>query len=229
MALLIEIAFLLLIVMVNRLAFIYVVNRRLHLTLAKNPLLTFVYFIVMAGVLAFLFPYEAVRLYVPGSSLTLLFFLFMLFVVYPWAYGRLKAHHQTPTRLAKAYPDQQFLLIDTRYLFSKTGDVIFQQTAVGILLLILDEAGVPLSELVPLFALIFGIIHLHLFVATRALWATYFTISAAVGGFMLPFIILTVPGGIYFSIVIHMLWYVASGALFGSIEAIERDILRKRR
>lgn len=228
MTLLVEIAFLLVIVMVNRLAMIYVLNRRLHLTLTKNPLLTCIYFILGALVLALLFPVEATALYFSGSSLAFFFCLFMLFVINPWIYGNLKKAHRLPVHLAKAYPDQQFLLIDRRFLLSKTGDVIFQQTAVGILLLILWEAGVPLSELVPLFAIIFGIIHLHLYVATEALWATYFTVSAAVGGFVLPFLILTVPGGVYFALVLHMLWYVGSGALFGSIEAIERKAARKR-
>ncbi|MEK9160490.1 MAG: hypothetical protein AAB440_00430 [Patescibacteria group bacterium] len=229
MALLIQIAFLLFIVMVNRLAFIYVVNRKLHLTLTKNPRLTFVYFLFMALVLAALFPQEALRLFDPVSSLTVFFTLFMLFVVNPWVYERMKKLHQTPSRLAHAYPDQQFLLIDTRFLFSKTGDVVFQQTAVGILLLLLYGAGVPLSELVPLFAVIFAIIHLHLYATTRALWATYFTISATVGGFMIPFIILLVPGGVYYAIIIHMLWYVGSGALFGAIEAVERGLKSRKR
>jgi len=229
MGLFIETAFLMLIVMVNRLTMIYVLNRRLHLTLTKNPLLTFVYFVLMAFGLAALFPSEAVALYHPGSSLTILFFLFMLFVVNPWVYKRMKDLHQTPARLSRAYPEQQFLLIDTRFLFSKTGDVIFQQTAVGIFLLILSDAGIPLSELVPLVAVIFGITHLHMFASTKALWVTYFTISAATGGFMLPFIILLIPGGIYYAIVIHMLWYVGSGVLFGAIESVERGAFRRKK
>ena len=223
-----EIIFLLVFVMINRLAFIYVVNRRLHMTLSSNPILTFVYFILMAAVLGILFPTYAVALFHPGSSLTVVLFLLILFVVNPWVYARLRHLHQAPLLLAKAYPDQQFLLIDTHYLFSKTGDVIFQQTAVGILLLLLSDSGVPAMELVPLFAVIFAVIHLHMYAATKALWATYFTISATVGGFMLPFIILMVPGGIYYAIILHMLWYVGSGALFGSIESIERGVMRRK-
>jgi len=228
MGLFIEIAFLLVIVMVNRLGFIYVVNRRLHLTLSKNPLLTFLYFILMTAVLAVLFPHYAAVLFQSGSTMAILFCLFVLFIINPWVYARLKELHQTPSKLAEAFPDQQFLLIDTRFLFSKTSDVIFQQVAVGIMLLILSEAGIPMSELVPLAALVFAIIHLHMFFATRILWATYFTISATLGGFMLPFLILGVPGGIYYAIVIHMLWYVGSGALFGAIEAVERGINRRK-
>lgn len=228
MGLLIEILFLLVIVMVNRLGFIYVVNRRLHLTLSKNPLLTFVYFMLMTAVLAVLFPHYAVVLLAPASTIAIVFCLFVLFVINPWVYARLKELHQTPSRLAEAFPDQQFLLIDTRFLISKTADVIFQQTAVGIMLLILSGAGVPTSELVPLAALIFAIIHLHMFFATKALWASYFTVSATLGGFMLPFLILGVPGGIFYAITIHMLWYVASGALFGAIEAVERGLNRRK-
>ncbi len=209
---------LLAVTLVNRLGFIYVVNRRLHLTFAQNPMLTFLYFLAMAGIILALFPSYASILFGGASIFTILLCLFVLVVLNPWIYRRLKASKHVPERLAKANPEQQFLLIDEKYLFSKTGDVIFQQVAIGILMLILFGAGIPFEELVPMFALIFAALHFHLFFSAKRLWATYFTVSATLAGFMFPFLILLVPGGIYFAIVIHTLWYVGSGALFGLIE-----------
>jgi hypothetical protein len=215
----IEAAILLALVLVNRLGFIYVVNRRLHLTFAKNPVLTFLYFIGMAVLIALILPQYALLLLAPGSILITLFFLFMLVVVNPWIYHLLKTGKHLPAKLAKANPEQQFLLIDEKYLFSKTGDVIFQQIAVGILLLMLFGVGIPFNTLVPLFALLFGALHFHLFFSAKKVWASYFTTCAAAAGFMFPYLILFVPGGFYFAVIIHMLWYVGSGAFFAFVEA----------
>ncbi|HYD93286.1 MAG TPA: hypothetical protein VEB18_02405 [Candidatus Paceibacterota bacterium] len=209
---------LLALVLVNRLGFIYVVNRRLHLTFAKNPMLTFLYFLGMALLIILLFPAYAAQLFGGAGIFTVLFFLFVLVVINPWIYRMLKENEHVPRRLAKANPEQQFLLIDEGYLFSKTGDVIFQQVAIGILMLIFLAAGMPFEQLVPLFAVIFGALHFHLFFSAKRVWAAYFTVCAAAAGFMFPFIILLIPGGVYFAIVLHMLWYVGSGALFGLVE-----------
>lgn len=209
---------LLAVTLVNRLGFIYVVNRRLHLTFAKNPMLTFVYFLLMAALIILIFPGYAGILFGGASILTLLLCLFVLVVLNPWIYRQLKSSHRIPARLAKANPEQQFLLIDEKYLFSKTGDVIFQQVAVGTLMLIFFGEGIPFEQLVPLFALIFAALHFHLFFSAKKLWAAYFTVCATVAGFMFPFLILLVPGGIYYAIVIHTLWYVGSGVLFGLVE-----------
>lgn len=215
-----EAALLFAFVLVNRLGFVYVVNRRLHLTFAKNPMLTFLYFLLMAALLAVLLPTYAIQLF-SAPILIILFLLFMLVVINPWIYWLLKKEKHIPAKLAKANPEQQFLLIDERYLFSKTGDVIFQQTAVGCLMLIFVSAGVAFSELVPLFAFLFAALHFHLFFSAKKVWAAYFTICAAAAGFMFPYLILLVPGGIYFAIMMHMLWYVGSGALFGLVETAE--------
>jgi hypothetical protein len=57
-----------------------------------------------------------------------------------------------------------------------------------------------------------------MFLSTRVIWALYFSMFATLGGFVLPFLILNVEGGIYYAIAIHMLWYVGSGAFFGFLE-----------
>lgn len=213
-----EIVFLVALVVVNRLAFVYLLNRRWRLSFTQNPILTFLYFILATVAIGFLFPKEVLGLYASGTILLPVFFLFMLLVVNPWIYNRLKRDHHLPVMLAKRDPEQAFLSIDERYLFSKTGDVIFQQTTVGVLLLLLATAGMTIEVLVPLFALIFAMLHVHMIFSARPIWAIYFIVSASAAGFVLPFIILTMQGGIYLAIVLHMLWYVGSAALFGYIE-----------
>lgn len=223
MTLLVEVAVLIALVLVNRLGFVYVIDRRLHLSFVKNPVLTFVYFIVMSlVVVALFFPY-AVTAFNPGTSLTVMFFLFVLFVLNPWAYRHMKEAGLVARRLSKLYPGQSFLQIDERYLLSKTGDVIFQQTALAILALMLTALGVPFTTLVPVFAIAFAVLHLHLYLSMPPVWATYFTICATASGFVLPYLLLLVPGGVYYAIILHLLWYVGSGALFGSIEKAERS------
>ncbi len=218
MPLFLEIVVLSGIFLVNRLTFIYVFNKRLHFSFSKNPALTFLYFIVMALVVAGLFWGYAVELYASSSSVAVWVSLIILTVINPWVYARLKALRKLPKKLAEGNPDQQFLLIEDKYLLSKTGDVLFQQTVVGILLLIIARSGIPFETLVPLFAIVFFLGHLHMFLTTRVIWALYFSLFATLGGFILPFLILHTPGGVYYAIALHMLWYVGSGAFFGFLE-----------
>jgi hypothetical protein len=206
------------ILIVNRLTFIYVFNRRLHLSFSKNPTLTFLYFVFMGLAVAALFWGYTKELFFSSSILSVLVCLVVLTVLNPWIYDRLQALDKEPDRLAKANPDQQFLLIEDKYLLSKTGDVLFQQLVAGILILLLSKAGLPFDVLVPIFAGIFFLSHLHMFLSTRVIWALYFSMFATLGGFVLPFLILNVEGGIYYAIAIHMLWYVGSGAFFGFLE-----------
>src|SRR3989344_8214408 len=218
MPLFVEIVLLFGIFLVNRLTFIYVLNRRLHFSFSKNPALTFLYFIVMAFAVAGLVWAYAIELYTSSSSVAVLVCLIILTVVNPWIYARLKALDKVPTKLGDANPDQQFLLIEDTYLLSKTGDVLFQQTVVGILLLIMAKSGIPFETLVPLFAGVFFLGHLHMFLTTRVIWALYFSLFATFGGFILPFLILHTPGGIYYAIALHTLWYVGGAAFFGFLE-----------
>lgn len=202
----------------NRLVFIFLFNRRLRMSFSENPALTFVYFVGMGIAVAALFPSYAVQLFFPHSIASVVFCLAVLFVLNPWIYDRLEDLKKEPSRLAKANPDQQFLLIEDRYLLSKTGDVIFQQIVAGILILLLAKAGMSFEMLVPVFAGIFFLSHLHMFISTRPIWAAYFTLFATLGAFVLPFLILNVEGGVYYAIAVHTLWYVGSGAFFGFLE-----------
>lgn len=206
------------ILIVNRLAFIYLLNRKWRLSFSKNPSFMFLYFVGMALMVVVLFWGYARVLLLPVSVISVLTCLVVLTVLNPWIYDRLQSLKRQPTKLAHAHPDQQFLLIEDRYLLSKTGDVIFQQIAAGILILIMTKAGIPFETLVPLFAGIFFVSHLHMFLSTHIIWAVYFSLFAVLGGFVLPFLVLNVDGGIYYGIAIHMLWYVASGAFFGILE-----------
>jgi len=218
MTLFIEAILLFFVLMVNRLAFIYVFNRRLHMSFAKNPASTFLYFILTAFAVGVLFWDYVVELFTPSSIVSVFVCLVVVTVLNPWIYERLQEHKKRPVRLAQANPDQQFLLIEDRYLLSKTGDVIFQQMVAGVLILIMARSGVPFETLVPVFAGIFFLSHIHMFFFTETIWALYFSIFATLGGFVLPFLILNVEGGVYYAIAIHTLWYVGNGAFFGFLE-----------
>lgn len=218
MSLWVEVVLLFGILLINRLTFIYVVNRKLHLSFTKNPALTFLYFVFMGLAVAVLFWDYTKELFFVSSVLSIFVCLVVLTVLNPWIYGRLQLFDKEPDRLAKANPDQQFLLIDDKYLLSKTGDVLFQQLVAGILILLMARSGIPFDTLVPIFAGVFFLSHLHMFLSTRVIWALYFSIFATLGGFVLPFLILNVEGGVYYAVAIHTLWYVGSGAFFGFLE-----------
>ncbi len=229
MTLFVEGLLLFFVLVANRLTFIYILNRRLHMSFVKNPALTFLYFIGTALAVAVLFWAYAVELFTTHSVVSVFACLAVVTVLNPWVYDQLEKRERRPTRFARAHPDQQFLLIEDKYLLSKTGDVIFQQLVAGILLLIMARSGIPLETLVPVFAGIFLLSHVHLFFITKAIWALYFSIFATLWAFVFPFLILYVEGGVYYAIAIHTFWYVGSGAFFGFLEQATETATRTRR
>lgn len=187
------------------------------LTFADSPVWSLFYFSAWAALVALLFPDKIHVLFAGVSSLGYLALAFMLLVVFPVLYYAIRTTDGSPEWLAAIYPGEGMLTLGERYILAKIGDVVFQQFVAGALILTLAEGGMSYPVIVGVFVGLFAAAHLYIFRTDGLLWGLYYTTYAALSGFVFPFLILLVPGGIVYAILVHMLFYVLSGIFFAKL------------
>lgn len=179
----------------------------------KSPLRTSLYFLCASLIVYFLFPNEIhsfTRTITVSSVSILLVFLCGAFLYYILCdtYMRvigLKRHH-----LLLAQMNQ-------RYLFSKIFEVLFQQMEIVVLVALLQSIHLPFPIMVFVFALLFASLHIPLIKLKSRNFGIYFTIAALLSSFAFPYCILFIPGGIIYSFMIHITFYLFSGALANGV------------
>ncbi len=187
------------------------------LSFENAPVWSLFYFGAWAALVAFFFPTEIHALFAQVSSLGYLSLAFMLLVVFPSLFHAIRTRDGSPAWLLALYPDEGLLTLGERYILAKIADVVFQQFIAGVLILMLAAAGVPYPTIVGVFVALFSAAHFYIFRTDGLLWGLYYTTYAALSGFAFPFLILFVPGGIIYAILIHMLFYVLSGIFFAKL------------
>lgn len=197
------------------------------LTFADAPVWSLLYFSAWALLVALFFPAEIRLLFADVSSLGYLALAFMLLVVFPALYRAIRTTDGSPEWLASLYPGQGMLTLGGRYILAKIGDVAFQQFIAGALILTLSANGVSYPVIVGIFVALFALAHFYIFRTDGLLWGLYYTTYAALSGFAFPFLILFVPGGIAYAILIHMLFYVLSGIFFAELPRPSAAISRE--
>jgi len=204
-------------------------TKKLKITYVNAPVWTFFYFSAFAIVIALVFPGHIARLFagVNFSGFLLLTFLFV--VVFPFVYHILRKQGGVPAWLIKDTPDEPILSLGERFILAKVADVVMQEFTAGIIILTLSDAGVSYPWIVFASVVIFGLAHAYIFQTSGAFWGMYYTSYAMLAGFAIPFLILFVPGGIAYALVLHMLFYVLSGAFFAKFprpgSAAHHDVL----
>lgn len=193
---------------VSWLFFTYVLKHRLGFSYISTPFKAVVFFLLLTAVVAFLFPAEVTQLYSNPPVFAVLFCLGVLCVINPllYAYARKKG---SPT---DAHRDLEMLSLRWNFFVSKPSDVLYQQTSFGVFLLLLADAGVSFVTLVGLFAAAMFLTHLGMFLSVPRRFAWYFLVSSVVFSIPVVWLILFVPGGVYYALGLHMLWYVLGGA-----------------
>lgn len=119
-----------------------------------------------------------------------------------------------PSVLIKKYPNEFFLALDSRYLISKTFDIIYQQIFIILLVAALARIGLSVKEITLAFALLFSVIHFPLIWIEGRLWGIYFMTAALLSALFFPPLILQVPYGFIYTFIIHWGFYTLSGMLF---------------
>lgn len=187
--------------------FTYILKRKLAWSFSRTPVRTASYFLLLTVLVGWMVPEAAIALYSTPTLGALVFLALTLLVVNPLLYAMARDRAREDVHI-----DLELLRLDMRFLISKPADVLFQQTVFGVLLLVASTT-LSLPYVIGLFALAFGLFHLGLFLRMPQGWALYFLASAIVVCVPLAYLLLFVPGGIYYALALHMLWYVVSGAV----------------
>lgn len=189
-----------------------VLNKRFNITHTRWYVITCFYFLIATLLVIYshhnyFSPLQQVGV-VPGLILIGLFILNPL--IY-W-YARKKLEH--PTDLIERNNSQNFIKLDYRYLASKTCEIMFQQTCIIILVLLLEKAGLSLIQIMVSFSLLFSLAHFPLLLTGQHSWALYYIIFSALSGFIFPPLILKLPSGFIYSFIVHWLFYTLAGVGF---------------
>ena len=202
-------------------------DKYFKLSFADAPVWSFFYFSAWALLAALLFPSEVAELFSQVSILGYIALVFFLVVVSPILYRMARTQSGRPEWLATLFPDEGMLTLSERYILAKDADVIFQQFVVGAMILVLARGGVPYPAVVGVFVALFAAAHLYIFRTDGLAWGLYYTTYAALAGFAFPFLILFVPEGIVYAIMIHMLFYVLSGIFFAALPRPGKAVVRE--
>ncbi len=192
-------------------------ERHFHLTFADAPVRSLLYFSAWSVIVILIFPAQVRELFIQVTPTYYLLLIFIMFVVFPGIFHTTRKREGSPQWLLAFFPAQGILTLGERYILAKIADVVFQQLIAGVMILILFQAGVSYPAIVGIFIVLFASAHLYIFRTSGMFWGIYYTTYAALGGFVFTFLILFVPAGIMYAILIHMLFYVISGVLFASL------------
>lgn len=185
---------------------------RLKIDYVKRYVLTAVYFLFATFITWTLFPsvsglFRELSFY----DLVILIFFFIINIV---------IYHITPMLLTKPllflkkFPFHQWLSLDYRFMFSKSFEILFQQFAIGALVVKLGEVGLTPGGIVLFFAIFFALVHAPLIWLDNLEWGLYFTFSALLSAVAFPVLILTFSNGIVWSYIVHWLFYTVSSIVF---------------
>lgn len=214
---------------VERFWYVRYLQSRWQITFLDAPARSLLYFSAWSLAFIFLFPKESSTLFEGANIVGYFFMLFALFVAFPSIFRALRDQVGAPAWLTKEFPTQGLLTLEERYIVAKVGDVISQQLVAGIMIVMLVAAGVSYPAIVFSFVALFALSHLYLFQSSGFVWGMYYTVLAMGGAFAIPFFILFVPQGIFYSTLLHMLFYVMAGVFFAKLPrptaAICRDIV----
>lgn len=126
-----------------------------------------------------------------------------------------------PVRRIERAPHVYWLRMDARYLVSKTFEILFQQTMLWILVLMLREAGFGVRELTLVAVPVFGIVHVPIAMLVGRFFGIYYFVSSLFAGLIFPYVILTWPDGFLWSLICHWGYYLVSQLLFWDWESTE--------
>ena len=107
-----------------------------------------------------------------------------------------------------------FATMDYLFLFSKSFDIFFQQLLFLTLVLIFRVSFGNSANIVLFCAVLFGAIHLPLFITKHNILAPYFVIASFFAGGIFSWLILSFPYGFIYSYIFHWMFYVVAGVVF---------------
>jgi len=201
--------------------FYNVLYRRWGIDYTRQFWWTTAYFIGSAAVTSIIFWEHISRVLQNFTALPLMVLgIFMLFQLVLYVYIPKWLHE--PKDYFEKYPDRYYLKIDWRRLISKSADIGAQQILIVLLVLFLQDAGLPLYQLVLWFFVLFVLLHVPLIASEWGRWPSGLFAGAVVAfSASFPLLILYVPYGFVYTFILHWLFYTLTGLVFWSIRSID--------
>lgn len=185
---------------------------KMDINMINNHIYSSVYFLFWSTVLFLVFEPWLAGL-VSDFNVVPIIVLALLFLISWFTYYLLKHKLKPPKKLIKRYPKERFLTLSYRYLFSKSFDILFQQMAVVIAIIMLSKAGISFTTLTIGFALVFGFLHARI-VQKEGNIGWIYVIASTFAGLIFPFIILNIDYGFVYTYILHWMYYLLLGVYF---------------
>jgi hypothetical protein len=136
------------------------------------------------------------------------FMLAMLFVFNSLIYNYVGRYYPTYQKVFELDSTLYFAKFDHKYLLSKSCEILYQQTMIGLLAVWLFTNGFSLWVLIFVFALIFAFGHVPLLFFIKKQVGLFFLAASILSSFVFPLLILYVNWGIVYSYIFHWLFYI---------------------
>ncbi len=178
--------------------------------------LTSAYFLCLTALAAVIFMTTLLPLAdtFTGTSVTI---LAMMIALQPVLYFVSRQYLRKPQKVIARHPQEFFLTLDYRYLFSKAFEVLFQQTMIVALVLTIHRETESLLYVILIYTVVFSIAHIplmNLFGDQAKSFARFYVVAAIVSGLVFPPLILKVDGGFVYAYVIHSFFYTLLAVVF---------------
>jgi hypothetical protein len=107
-------------------------------------------------------------------------------------------------------PYSDLLFASPWYFLPKAAEILVQQVLIVVLILKLSERITSLFRLLLIYAFTFGSIHLSMYVIVGAPmpYGLTMTIAALISTIFFPYLILRIHGGVVYTYMIHLLFYI---------------------
>lgn len=177
----------------------------------SQPLLFSGYFFLASVLIVFLFP-TVLGLLQP--YVTVILILCAAYILAVLGYGIRRHSLRAPTEfIARHGIKNAFIRLEYPFLFTKGFEIAFQQLCFAVFVLLVSMQGVGLLQLSLLSAAVLFILHIPLWFTHGAQWGSFYISSSIILGFVFPYLVLFVPGGLSFTFALHLLAYVVAGVV----------------
>lgn len=194
--------------------FYNVLFKRFGYGYTKGFVVTTAYFLSSAGVATVLF-WDTLRLVLVDFSLMPLVALGIVMVVQLAVYTYMPSHVKRPDAYFAAHVDRYYVDIHWKRLVAKSADIVAQQVYIVLIVLFLQSFGLTLFGTVLWFGVLFALLHAGLVMAEWGKWpALLFGGAVVFFSIAFPILILTVPYGFAYNIILHWLFYTITATTF---------------
>jgi hypothetical protein len=217
----------------------FAVRNRLNLAYTDRPLSFAVYFLLCSLVGVWLFRADFAMAPIKSNLVIPVLILLGTFLLTVAIYASGKRRIPEVAPLLQQYGSifNKWVTLDYRYLAAKSSEVLYQQVCIVLEVLVLRTMFSSPLALALLFASLFGVLHLFIYVywyrkkLVPGSSVIVISIFSFLGGLVMPLLILLVPFGFIYSFCVHELYYPVVGTGFrfylGRSAKVSREMITK--